>query len=75
MAKSKLNELVKELYQVKEQLWDLTHKYGKSTQRRELMLRKDELLLLIKEELKKVGKAEAQTIRAKLREDLAIIIL
>ncbi len=75
MAKSKLNELIKELYQVKEHLSDLTQKYGVSTERRELMLRKDELLRQIKEELKKVGKAEAQKIRAKLREDLAIIIL
>ncbi len=70
-----VDELIREFYQVKNQLRVIPKgAKGESGERRILTQRKDELLLKIKTELRKIGKERADKIKTKLREDLGVII-
>ena len=69
-----LDELIKELYEIKSAIRNRSKTYSMDMHRRELLRKKDMLLLTIKRELSKAGKTEREDIRSKLYEELGVII-
>lgn len=68
-----LEALLSELYKIKNLLWNSSLS-GYGAEKRALMKRKDELIILIKRRLKKARKDEAATVRQRMWEDLRVVV-
>jgi len=76
MASMTLNELISELYAVKDRIRDYGGKsiYGKQRGKILLVKRKEELLVMIKKELGNMEKEKSDEIRSKLYNELGVVI-
>ncbi|MFQ5941345.1 MAG: hypothetical protein ACE5KA_06585 [Nitrososphaerales archaeon] len=69
----KINDLIEEMYGVKDRLKDIPN-YKRGEEKKALLNRKDELLIILQEQLAKIDKTKADKIKKKLYNDLGVFL-